>query len=197
MSTEMIGMQTLAERSYAEAKKTEFQRFLSFGSFTVDLKREELFKDGTRIKLPGKVYQTLVALLERPGDVVSRDDLRLKLWPEGTHVNYDANVNTTVNKLRLALGDSPDKPIYVETIPRQGYSFVGTVSAVAANSVTHNGNGRTAAIEGAQIPASADGSLQRTGTAPISSWFVAGVVALVVAGMLFGAAAVMFIHRGV
>jgi len=51
--------------------------------------------------------------------------LRGKLWPEGTHVNYDANVNTTVNKLRLALGDSPDRPIYVETIPRQGYSFVG------------------------------------------------------------------------
>src|SRR6201984_660289 len=117
MSTEMIGMQTLAERGYAEAKKSESQRFLSFGSFTVDLKREELFKDGTRIKLRGKVYQTLIALLERPGEVVSREDLRAKLWPEGTHVNYDANVNTTVNKLRLALGDSPDKPIYVETIP--------------------------------------------------------------------------------
>src|ERR1700747_2634209 len=127
MSTEMIGMQTLAERSYAEAKKSELLRFLSFGSFMVDLKREELFKDGARIKLPGKVYQTLVALLERPGEVVSRDDLRIKLWPEGTHVNYDANVNTTVNKLRLALGDSPDKPIYVETIPRQGYCFLGNV----------------------------------------------------------------------
>jgi len=197
MSTEMMGMQTLAERSYAEAKKSELQRFLSFGSFTVDLKREELFKDGTRIKLPGKVYQTLVALLERPGEVVSRDDLRVKLWPEGTHVNYDANVNTTVNKLRLALGDSPDKPIYVETIPRQGYSFVGTVSAVAASAIARHGNGSAAGIEGAQIPASAEGVLPRAGASPISNWFVAGVVALVVAGMLFGAAAVMFIHRGV
>src|SRR6266403_2089909 len=127
MSTEMVGMQTLAERSYADAKKSELERFLSFGSFTVDLKREELFKDGTRIKLPGKVYQTLIALLERPGEVVSREDLRGKLWPEGTHVNYDANVNTTVNKLRLALGDSPEKPMYVETIPRQGYCFLRTV----------------------------------------------------------------------
>jgi DNA-binding winged helix-turn-helix (wHTH) protein len=195
MSTEMIGMQTLAERSYAEAKKSELQRFLSFGSFMVDLKREELFKDGTRIKLPGKVYQTLIALLERPGEVVSREDLRAKLWPEGTHVNYDANVNTTVNKLRLALGDSPDKPIYVETIPRQGYSFVGTVAAAAAGAISRNGNGSAAGIEGAQIPAGAEGALQRVEAAPVSSWFVAGVVALVLAGMLFGAAAVMYLHR--
>jgi DNA-binding winged helix-turn-helix (wHTH) protein len=194
MSTEMIGMQTLAERGYAEAKKPESQRFLSFGSFTVDLKREELFKDGTRIKLPGKVYQTLIALLERPGEVVSREDLRAKLWPEGTHVNYDANVNTTVNKLRLALGDSPDKPIYVETIPRQGYSFVGTVSA-EASAIARHGNGSSAGIEGVQIPAAAEGALQRVDAAPVSSWFVAGVVALVLAGMLFGAAMVVYLRR--
>src|ERR1051325_2516947 len=162
MSTEMIGMQTLAERSYAEAKKSELQRFLSFGSFTVDLKREELFKDGTRIKLPGKVYHTLIALLERPGEVVSREDLRAKLWPEGTHVNYDANVNTRVNKLRLAWGDPPEKPIYVETIPRQGYSFVGTVAAAATGAISRNGHGSTAGIEGTQIPAGAEGALQRS-----------------------------------
>jgi DNA-binding winged helix-turn-helix (wHTH) protein len=197
MSTEMIGMQALRERSYADAKKSELERFLSFGSFTVDLKREELFKDGTRIKLPGKVYQTLIALLERPGEVVSREDLRGKLWPEGTHVNYDANVNTTVNKLRLALGDSPDRPIYVETIPRQGYSFVGAVSAATASAIARNGNGNAAGIERAQIPAGAEGAFERVEAGPISSWFVAGVVALVVAGMLFGAATVMYLHRGV
>jgi len=99
MSTEMTGMQTLVGRSFVQAAVPELPRFLSFGNFTVDLKREELFKDGTRIKLPGKVYQTLVALLARPGEVVSRDDLRQRLWQEGTHVNYDANVNTTVNML--------------------------------------------------------------------------------------------------
>src|SRR5215813_14116285 len=127
MSTEMIGMQSLAARAIAETKAETEQRYLGFGNFTVDLKREELFKDGARIRLPGKVYQTLVALLDRPGEVVSREDLRSRLWPEGTHVNYDANVNTTVNKLRLALGDSPEKPIYVETIPRKGYCFLGNV----------------------------------------------------------------------
>src|SRR5437588_719765 len=81
-------------------------------------------RDGTRLKLQGKVYQTLLTLLEKPGEVVTREELRARLWPADTHVNYDANVNTTVNKLRMALGDSSDKPVYVETIPRKGYSLL-------------------------------------------------------------------------
>jgi DNA-binding winged helix-turn-helix (wHTH) protein len=193
----MIGMQALAARSVAEAKGQEFQRFLTFGSFTVDLKREELFKDGARIKLPGKVYHTLVALLERPGEVVSREDLRLKLWPEGTHVNYDANVNTTVNKLRLALGDSPDKPTYVETIPRQGYSFVGAVSAGLAIANGRNGNGRSLDFANVALPIAGDAGAASSVPSSGSNWFVAGVVALVLAGMLFGAATVMYLHRSI
>jgi DNA-binding winged helix-turn-helix (wHTH) protein len=102
-------------------------RYLCFGGFQLDTQRELLFKDGTKVRLPGKVFQTLLALLDKPGEVVTRDVLREKLWPEGTFVNYDANVNTTVNKLRLALGDSPDQPAYIETIPRLGYCFVGSV----------------------------------------------------------------------
>jgi len=102
-------------------------RYLCFGGFQLDTQRELLFKDGTKVRLPGKVFQTLVALLDKPGEVVTRDALREKLWPEGTFVNYDANVNTTVNKLRLVLGDSPDEPAYIETIPRLGYCFVGSV----------------------------------------------------------------------
>src|SRR5215467_6885195 len=179
MSTDMIGMQTLASRGFAEPNVAEGLRYLCFGGFTIDLKREELFKDGIRIKLPGKVYQTLVALLERPGEVVSRDDLRIKLWPEGTHVNYDANVNTTVNKLRLALGDSPDKPIYVETIPRQGYSFVGQVCATATNLAIRNGNG-----SGGESTIAVPQANSATKSSPAelgkpSTWFIAGVVALI------------------
>ena len=102
-------------------------RYLCFGGFQLDTQRELLFKDGSKVRLPGKVFQTLVALLEKPGEVVTREALREKLWPEGTFVNYDANVNTTVNKLRLVLGDSPDQPVYIETIPRLGYCFVGSV----------------------------------------------------------------------
>jgi len=195
MSTEMTGMQTLVGRSFASAAPAELPRFLSFGSFTVDLKREELFKDGTRIKLPGKVYQTLVALLARPGEVVSRGDLRQRLWPEGTHVNYDANVNTTVNKLRLALGDSPDAPIYVETIPRQGYSFVGKVAPGVPSVASRReiSGGLSESSENSASTAGAEAA--ESDSSPLSKWFVAGVVALVLAGVMFGAAAVMFIHR--
>jgi DNA-binding winged helix-turn-helix (wHTH) protein len=200
MSTEMTGMQSLAARSFAEANEElsqKAQRYVSFGNFIVDLKREELFKDGTRIKLPGKVYQTLVALLARAGEVVSRDDLRVKLWPEGTHVNYDANVNTTVNKLRLVLGDSPDKSTYVETIPRQGYCFVGRVSTTATNFVARNGNGSTgeSAIAEPQVNSEAKSSAAEMGK--LSSWFIAGVVALILSGMLFGAATIIYLHRPV
>lgn len=102
-------------------------RYLCFGEFQLDTQRELLFKDGSKVRLPGKVFQTLLALLEKPGEVVTREALRERLWPEGTFVNYDANVNTTVNKLRLVLGDSPDQPAYIETIPRLGYCFVGGV----------------------------------------------------------------------
>jgi DNA-binding winged helix-turn-helix (wHTH) protein len=195
MSTEMIGMHSLAARAIPEPKLEDTRRYLGFGNFTVDLKREELFKDGVRVKLPGKVYQTLVALLDRPGEVVSREDLRGRLWPEGTHVNYDANVNTTVNKLRLALGDSPEKPMYVETIPRQGYSFVGVVSTVSSSAAFRNGKGHAAEMESANAEASAEMLLARPDTLRGSSWFVAGIVALLLAGMLFGAATVMYLHR--
>jgi DNA-binding winged helix-turn-helix (wHTH) protein len=195
MSTEMTGMQTLVGRSFVPATVTDGLRFLSFGSFTVDLKREELFKDGVRIKLPGKVYKTLVTLLARPGEVVSREDLRQRLWPEGTYVNYDANVNTTVNKLRLALGDSPDAPIYVETIPRQGYSFVGKVAPGVPSGASRRemSGGLSESSEHAVASARAEGVA--SSVAPISKWFVAGIVALVVSGMMFGAAAVMYLHR--
>jgi len=200
MSTEMTGMQSLAARSFAETNSEpaqQAQRYVSFGNFVVDLKREELFKDGTRIKLPGKVYQTLIALLDRAGEVVSRDDLRVRLWPEGTHVNYDANVNTTVNKLRLALGDSPDKPIYVETIPRQGYCFVGRVSITAANFAARNGNGSAGESALADSQANSAARSQAAEMGKPSTWFIAGVVALILAGMLFGAATIIYLHRSV
>jgi DNA-binding winged helix-turn-helix (wHTH) protein len=99
-------------------------RYIRFGPLQIDQQRQEVTRNGTRLKLQGKVYQVLLALLEKPGEVVTREELRQRLWPADTHVNYDANVNTTVNKLRQALGDSSDKPLYIETVPRRGYCFV-------------------------------------------------------------------------
>src|SRR5271168_3896950 len=108
-------------------------RFMRFGPFQVDQQRQEVTKNGSRLKLQGKVYQVLVALLDKPGEVVTREELRQRLWPADTHVNYDANVNTTVNKLRQALGDSTEKPLYIETIPRKGYCLVVASEASDVN----------------------------------------------------------------
>ena len=127
MSIPMTASSALNARARENASATPGCRYLCFGGFQLDTQRELLFKDGSKVRLPGKVFQTLVALLDKPGEVVTREALREKLWPEGTFVNYDANVNTTVNKLRLVLGDSPDQPAYIETIPRLGYCFVGSV----------------------------------------------------------------------
>src|SRR5262249_43239016 len=103
------------------------ERYLRFGRFQVDLERGELFKEGSRVHVPFKVFQVLVALVERPGEIVTRQTLRARLWPDGTFVNYDTNVNTAVNKLRRILEDSPENPLWVETIPRQGDCFLGHV----------------------------------------------------------------------
>src|SRR6267378_3113346 len=120
MSMPTMPSSALGARRQQLSETKAAERYLCFGQFQVDLQREELFKEGSRVRIPCKVFQVLLALVERPGEIVTREAFRARLWPVGTFVNYDANVNTTVNKLRLALGDSPEKPMYVETIPRQG-----------------------------------------------------------------------------
>ncbi len=102
-------------------------RYARFGNFQVDLQRQELYQDGQRVKLQAQVYRALLLLLSRAGDIVSREDVRKWLWPEVFLANLDANVNTTMNKLRQVLGDSSEKPRYIETMPRRGYSFIAAV----------------------------------------------------------------------
>jgi DNA-binding winged helix-turn-helix (wHTH) protein len=127
MLTPMTSKSALGAPRQQLSETKAAERYLRFGQFQVDVQHQELFKEGSRVHIPSKVFQVLLALVERPGQTVTREALRARLWPEGTFVNYDANVNTTVNKLRLALGDSPEKPMYVETIPRKGYCFLGSV----------------------------------------------------------------------
>jgi DNA-binding winged helix-turn-helix (wHTH) protein len=163
-------------------------RYVCFGAFHLDLKKEELFKDGTRVKLQGKVYQALLALLQKPGEIVTREELRMQLWPADTHVNYDANVNTTVNKLRQTLSDSPDQPAFVETIPRKGYSFVARIEYADRPLLSES-----PAV--AAIPAPAERKASFFPGVFHSRWFTAGVVTLVIASMLFGAALVLYAHH--
>ena len=97
-----------------------------FGPFELDLNVWQLRKDGIRVKIPHQPLQLLAMLLERPGSVVSREELRDRLWPSDVFVDFDHGLNKNIQKLREALGDSSDSPRYIETIPRTGYRFVGS-----------------------------------------------------------------------
>src|ERR1700723_1457134 len=99
-------------------------RLLRFENFEVDLRTGELRKAGVKQKFGGQPFQVLSILLERPGDVVSREELQKRLWPD-PFVDVDHNLNTAINKIREVLGDSPESPRFVETLPRRGYRFIG------------------------------------------------------------------------
>ena len=105
-------------------ESTQNARVMQFGVFEVDLQAGELRKSGLRIKLQDQPFQILVLLLEHPGEVVTREQLRQRLWPADTFVDFDHSLNSAVKKLRLALGDDPDNPRFIETLPRRGYRFI-------------------------------------------------------------------------
>ena len=186
----------LAARGHGLSGAQAQNRYVSFGHFQVDLQREELFKDGARVPIPSKVYQVLLALVERPGEIVTRDDLRARLWPGGTFVNYDANVNTTVNKLRLALGDSPDQPIYVETVPRQGYCFVGAVERRTEFRKSADGKGVVVSTEATQLREISEAPAAKKLKGRLPGFFVSGwAAAILLCGVLLGIGIVLFTHR--
>jgi cholera toxin transcriptional activator len=101
-----------------------------FDDFEADLRSAELRKAGTRLKLQLQPFQVLVALLERPKEVVTREELRQRLWPEDTFVDFDHGLNTAMVKLRDVLGDSASNPKYVETIAKRGYRFLGNAESI-------------------------------------------------------------------
>ena len=103
-------------------------RIVRFGSFEVDLQEGKLTKAGIRIRLQAQPLQILALLLDRPGQLVTRDEIRQKLWSQDTFVEFDDALNTAVRKLRTALNDSADNPRFLETIPRRGYRFVAPVA---------------------------------------------------------------------
>src|SRR5687767_9048131 len=102
-------------------------RFIRFGLFEADLQSGELRKDGLKIKLQEQPFRVLTLLLERAGEVVTREELRQKLWSTDTFVDFEHGLNSSVKKLRQALGDSADNPRFVETLARRGYRFIAPV----------------------------------------------------------------------
>jgi len=191
-----MNMESQLAEGKAEAGNAERfpTRHVRFGAFLLDVKRQDLLKNGARRRLPGKVYQVLITLLERPGEIVTREELRARLWPSDTHVNFDANVNTTVNKLRQILSDSNGESAYVRTIPRKGYSFISKVEFVEQPEAGMASAETELGEESSSVPSEAP-ELGLFGTRRATVWFTAGVIALVIAAMLLGAAITLYSHR--
>jgi DNA-binding winged helix-turn-helix (wHTH) protein len=154
-------------------------RYARFGTFEVDLEREELYQNGQRVKVQSKLFQALLLLVSRAGDVVTREEVRRHLWPDAFLTNLDANVNTTMNKLRQVLADSPEAPTYIETIPRRGYTFIaGVVYSSTREELAERANIESAAAVRTDAP-------RLWSDARISIF--ARALTLLVAGMIVGA----------
>jgi Tol biopolymer transport system component/DNA-binding winged helix-turn-helix (wHTH) protein len=104
---------------------------IKFGAFEVDLRTRELWKNGLKLKLGGQPIEILATLLERPGELVTREQLRSKIWSADTFVDFNHGLNAAVNKLRECLNDSPEEPRYIETLPRRGYRFIAKTEKMA------------------------------------------------------------------
>jgi DNA-binding winged helix-turn-helix (wHTH) protein len=156
-------------------------RYIRFGPFQVDQERQAVTASGSRLKVRGKAYQILLVLLEKRGGVVTREELRVRLWPTERRMNYDTSVNTAMNKLRKALRDSSDKSLYIQTVPRLGYRLAVQPefadSPVLATPVPPDrSNRKMHSNEGYSFASKSE------------IWITLGVISLIVGGMLLGAA---------
>jgi TolB-like protein/DNA-binding winged helix-turn-helix (wHTH) protein/Flp pilus assembly protein TadD len=153
---------------------------LRFGVFELDLHAGELRKHGLRVRLQEQPFQVLAALLERPGEVVTREELQKKLWPADTFVDFDHGLNKTINKIREALGDSAESPRFVETVARRGYRFLAEVKVAEAAPVRRP-ESATRSHPGAEIrerpdPAGKPATLNPV--LPSLAWKISGFVVL-------------------
>ena len=113
----------VAEKLTYLPRRSSFETVV-FGGFELRVETGELWKRGVRTRLQQKPLQILEALLDKPGELVTRDELRQRLWPDGTFVDFESGLNTAMNRLRAALGDSAEAPQFIETLPRLGYRFI-------------------------------------------------------------------------
>ncbi len=113
-------------------------RIFRFGRFEADAGRSTLSRSGLRVRLQDQPFRVLLLLLERPGEIITREELRQQLWPEGTYVDFDGSLNVIFKKVRAALDDDSDNPRFIETVPRRGYRFIApvTVESVAVEPAT-------------------------------------------------------------
>jgi DNA-binding winged helix-turn-helix (wHTH) protein/Tol biopolymer transport system component len=152
-------------------------RTIRFGAFEADLQLGELRKSGSRVKLQEQPFKVLQLLVERPGDLVTREELRSRIWPEESFGDFDHAVNVAVGKLRVALGDSADNPTFIETVPRRGYRFVAKVQGEAL--------ARPAVTVAVRVD-QAEGKPKPRGSAIAVIAGLAGAALLVAAGVYYG-----------
>ena len=125
-------MSTFGRFHHPRGSSPRMSNRIRFGEFEADVATGELRRGGTLVPIQDLPFRLLAALLERPGELVMRGELAARLWGLQTYVDSTAGLNTAVAKLREALGDNPDQPIYVETVPKRGYRFVGWIGAPIA-----------------------------------------------------------------
>src|SRR5215469_4246076 len=123
----LAGSPHLSEREEAMQNTLGPPKELRFGPFELDFDGERLLRNGTGVKLQDQPLKLLLLLVERQGEVVSRNEMRMRLWPAETYGDFDNGLNVAIKKLRTALGDDSDRPSYIETIPRRGYRFIAPV----------------------------------------------------------------------
>src|SRR5262249_13389942 len=109
-------------------QSTPSSRVIRVGTFELEPRTGELVRGGLKAQVSGQPVQVVLALLDRPGELVTREELVRRLWPEGTFVDFDHSLNKAVNKLRETLGDSAENPTYIETLPRRGYRLIAPLT---------------------------------------------------------------------
>ena len=156
-------------------------RSVTIGDFHLDLDSGELLRDGTRVRLQVQSLELLKALLERPGAMVAREDLRRRLWPDDTFVDFEHGINAGVRRLRESFGDTADSPRYVETVPRKGYRLIAPTDAGPAG---QNGGPRLGVRSVPEpVPQPSGVPARRALTVPARWWWLAGIVVVVAGGL--------------
>src|SRR5260370_15895828 len=128
------------------------QRLLRFGNFEADLRTLELRKFGRRLNHQCQPFQVVAALVERQGDIVTRQELQQRIWPEDTFVHFALGLNKAIAKLRAALNDDPANPRYIETVPRVGYRFLYPITTTISSQVSLSGAVSTVQNGGGRLP---------------------------------------------
>ena len=175
-------------------------RIIRFSTFEVNLHTGELRQRGQKIKLQEQPLQVLAALLERPGEMVTREELHSRLWSADTFVDFDHGLNAAIKRLRDALGESAETPIFIETLARRGYRFIApVVQDAASQSEALQGLPTSGSVAGGTAPSStaAKGAESRTEASATKLWKAAVLAAVAVGAVAeysFGSAA-PHLHR--